>query len=87
MLREMLNYGLELFGAQNLKEQYYGYHNAGHELVVTHNTLLVSRGKEFQNTISRDDFKHLFAAFLIVSEESMEMTCFVIMSFIRTSSD
>ena len=61
---DMLNYALELFGAQNLKEDYYGYHNASHEMIVTHNTLLASRGEEFQDTVSQNDFKHLFAASL-----------------------
>ena len=61
---DMLNYALELFDAQNLKENYYGYHDSSHEMVVTYNTLLASRGEEFQNVISQDDFKHLFAATL-----------------------
>ena len=61
---DILNYALELFDAQNLKENYYGYHNASHEMIVTYNTLLASRGKEFHSTISNEDFKHLFAASL-----------------------
>jgi len=67
---DTLNYALELFDAQNLKEDYYGYHNSSHEMVVTHNTLLASRGEDFQNIISQDDFKHLFAATLFHDYDS-----------------
>jgi hypothetical protein len=61
---EMLNYCLELFDKQELYEQYYGYHNISHELVVTYNALLAARGEEFRTEISKEDFKHLFAAAL-----------------------
>ena len=61
---EILNYSLDLFNKENLDSRYYGYHNASHELVVTHNTLLASRGEDFQDVISNDDFRHLFAAAL-----------------------
>lgn len=61
---DILNYSLERFHQQNLNENYYGYHNLSHELVVTHNTLLASRGVEFYNHIDQFDFKHLFAAAL-----------------------
>lgn len=62
--QEILNYSLEKFDKQHLDDQYYGYHNASHELVVTYNTLLASRGEEFTNTIHQDEFKHLYAAAL-----------------------
>lgn len=61
---EMLNYCLELFDKQELYEQYYGYHNISHELVVTYNALLAARGEEFRNEVSKEDFKHIFAAAL-----------------------
>jgi len=61
---DMLNYALGLFNEQNLKNRYYGYHNTSHEMIVTYNTLLASRGKEFQGTVSKEDFKHLFTASL-----------------------
>jgi hypothetical protein len=61
---EMLNYCLELFDKQELYEQYYGYHNISHELVVTYNALLAARGEEFHTEVSKEDFKHLFAAAL-----------------------
>ena len=50
---DMLNYALELFEAQNLKGRYYGYHNASHEMIVTYNTLLASRGKDFHSSVQR----------------------------------
>lgn len=61
---ELLNYSLEKFKKQKLDEQYYGFHNVSHELVVTHNTLMASRGEEFQTVVLKEDFKHLFAAAL-----------------------
>lgn len=61
---EILDYSIELYEKQNINERYYGYHNTSHELVVTFNTLLAAREEEFQDTISHDDFKHLFAAAL-----------------------
>lgn len=61
---DMLNYALGLFNEQNLKNRYYGYHNTSHEMIVTYNTLLASRGKEFHGTVSKEDFKHLFTASL-----------------------
>ena len=61
---EILDYSIELYEKQNINERYYGYHNTSHELVVTFNTLLAAREEEFQDTISHDDYKHLFAAAL-----------------------
>lgn len=61
---EMLHYCLDLFDKQDLDGQYYGYHNTSHELVVTYNALLAARGEEFKDKISKEDFKHLFAAAL-----------------------
>lgn len=61
---EIMNYSLEHFKKQNSHKQYYGYHNLSHELVVTYNTLLASRGIEFHDMISQDDFKHLYVAAL-----------------------
>ena len=59
---EILNYSLDLFNKENLDSRY--YHNASHELVVTHNLLIASKENDFQGVISNDDFKHLFAAAL-----------------------
>ncbi|MHA7647449.1 hypothetical protein [Nitrosopumilus sp. S4] len=61
---ELLSFSLKKFNKQNLDDQYYGFHNVNHELIVTYNTLLASRGEEFESTILTDDFKHLFAAAL-----------------------
>lgn len=61
---EILNYCLDLFDKQELDEQYFGYHNTSHELVVTYNALLAARGDEFKDKISQEDFKHIFAAAL-----------------------
>ncbi|MCV0392068.1 MAG: hypothetical protein K5790_02110 [Nitrosopumilus sp.] len=61
---DLLSFSLNKFKKQNLDEQYYGFHNVSHELIVTYNTLLASRGEEFKSIILKDDFKHLFAAAL-----------------------
>lgn len=61
---EIMDYCLDDFNKQNLNNNYYGYHNLSHNLVVIHNTLLASRGEEFKKIISQDDFKHLFVAAL-----------------------
>ena len=61
---EIMEYCLDDFNKQNLNDNYYGYHNLSHNLVVIHNTLLASRGEEFKKIISQDDFKHLFVAAL-----------------------
>ena len=61
---EIMDYCLDEFNKQNLNNNYYGYHNLSHNLVVVHNTLLASRGEEFKKTVSQEDFKHLFVAAL-----------------------
>lgn len=61
---EIMNYCFDDFNKQNLNNNYYGYHNLSHNLVVIHNTLLAARGEEFKKIISQEDFKHLFVAAL-----------------------
>ena len=60
---EMLDYTVELFEAQGLGKEYYGYHNINHELEITFISLLAA-STDTVNKFSTDDLKYLYVAAL-----------------------
>ena len=61
---KMLDYTIELFEAEGLGTEYYGYHNINHELEVTYGTLLVGKYYMKKNEITQEEIKYLFSAAL-----------------------
>ena len=62
---KLLEYTINLFKENGLGSDYYGYHNIDHELEVTYITLMSSIKSYYENKLSLDDVRYLFAAALL----------------------
>jgi len=61
---KMLDYTIEIFEAQGLGKDYYGYHNITHELEVTYVTLVAANWKSPIDSIHKNDLEYLYTAAL-----------------------
>jgi hypothetical protein len=60
----MLDYTIEIFEAQGLGRDYYGYHNIDHELEVTYITLLAAIWEQKIQKLDQSDIEYLYTAAL-----------------------
>ena len=60
----ILDYTIELFHAEGLGDDHYGYHNIVHELEVTYVALIAAQWESFLNNFTKEDLSYLFVAAL-----------------------